>query len=295
MNIALCTDDNYAKYCMTAIVSILENNRDTKCRIYVLIDSLDETNRNLFNYLSNYYKQEILVTEIPLDSFSNLITRSRYRKSMYYRFLLPDIIDDDKVLYLDCDIINRKPLSDFYNTNLKDKAAAVIEDAQGDDVRLHNQIRYLGKYFNSGVMLMNLDYWRRNHVKEQLVKFIENNPNRCFYPDQDALNIVLADKVIFVPYTYNCQQAWYLPLERIQFSYEKWNKVTEVIHDPVIVHFTFGDKPWFKECSHPYKGWFLQYAFAHKELGIKIRHLYPLKQRLKSSLKRQVKKMWKLI
>lgn len=107
MNIALCTDDNYAKYCMITIVSILENNAaDTKCCVYVLTDSLSERNKDLFKYLSDYYKQQILVTVIPPNSFENLKVRSRYPKSMYYRFLLPDIVHDEKVLYLDCDIIN---------------------------------------------------------------------------------------------------------------------------------------------------------------------------------------------
>lgn len=272
MNIALCTDNNYAKYCMIALVSILENNKDIICRIYVLTDSLDERNRNLFKYLSDYYKQQILVTEIPSDSFENLKVRSRYPKSMYYRFLLPDVINEEKVLYLDCDVINRKSLSEFYNTNLTGMAAAVVEDAQSDDVVLHNRIKYSGTYFNSGVMLMNLSYWRKNHVKEQLVEFIENNPDRCYFPDQDALNIVLEDKVIFMSYSYNCQQAWYYPLEGKQFSFTKWDKVMAVIYDPVIVHFTYAEKPWFKECRHPYKEWFMQYAFIHNIIGFKIKN-----------------------
>lgn len=291
MNIALCTDDNYAKYCMVAIVSILENNTNTECCVYVITDSFNESNRELLKYLSDYYKQKILVTEIPSDSFEGLKVRSRYRKSMFYRFLLPEIVKDEKVLYLDCDIINRLPLSDFYNTNLAGRAAAVIEDAQGDDVLLHNRSKYTGKYFNSGVMLMNLDYWRKNNIKEQLVEFIEKNPDRCFYPDQDALNIVLEDKVMFVPYIYNCQQAWYLPLDVIQFSFTKWNKVIEAIRNPVIVHYNFDNKPWFKECNHPYKEWFMQYAFIHKRIGIRIRNRLSKKQRLKIYIKRGLGKI----
>ena len=269
MNIALCTDDNYAKYCMITIVSILENNADTKCCVYVLTDSLSEKNKNLFKYLSDYYKQQILVTVIPPNSFENLKVRSRYPKSMYYRFLLPDSVHEEKVLYLDCDIINRKSLLNFYDTDLTGKAAAVVEDAQGDDVLLHNRIKYSGTYFNSGVMLMNLDYWRKHNIKEQLVEFIENNPDCCYYPDQDALNIVLTDKVIFTPYIYNCQQSWYMPLDRILFSYTKWEQVYNSIQDPVIVHYTSTNKPWFKECTHPHNEWFIQYALIHKKIGFK--------------------------
>lgn len=275
MNIALCTDDKYAKYCMVTIISVLESNSKENCTIYVLTDYLNDTNRDLFVYLSNYYKQPIKIIEIPSDSFSQLKVCSRYPRSMYYRFLLPSIIYDNKVLYLDCDIINRKSLSSFYSMDLEGIAAAVIEDAQGDDVLLHNRIRYSGKYFNSGVLLMNLDYWRQNSISQQLVDFIEHNPDRCFYPDQDALNIVLEGKVIFAPYSYNCQQPWYTSLDKILFSYTKWEQVQNIINDPAIVHYTATNKPWFKECEHPHVDWFLMYALKHKELGFQVYNRLP--------------------
>lgn len=259
---------------MIAIVSILENNKGTACSVYVLTDSLNNKNRELFSYLSDYYKQRITVTEISAESFNNLKVRSRYPKSMYYRFLLPDLIADTKVLYLDCDIIVRKPLSAFYNTDLTDIAAAVVEDAQGDDILLHNRIRYSGKYFNSGVMLINLDYWRDNCIKDTLVDFILKNPDRCFYPDQDALNIVLENGVKFVDYGNNCQELWFTKLDRLQFSFTKFSAVIDAIKDPVIVHYTSTLKPWFYECKHPHQDWFLEYAFIHPILGIKLKRKF---------------------
>lgn len=284
MNIALCTDDNYAKYCMITIVSILENNADTKCCVYVLTDSLSEKNKNLFKYLSDYYKQQILVTVIPPNSFENLKVRSRYPKSMYYRFLLPDIVHDEKVLYLDCDIINRKSLLNFYDTDLTGKAAAVVEDAQGDDVLLHNRIKYSGTYFNSGVMLMNLDYWRKHNIKEQLVEFIENNPDRCYYPDQDALNIVLEGKVSFVNYIYNCQEPWYDSFDNLLFSHTKFENVIEAIKNPSIIHYTSTLKPWFNECVHPKKIEFVKYATIHSKLHFSFQNKYGKVQLLASKI-----------
>lgn len=274
MNIALCTDDNYAKYCMITIVSILENNTDTSCCVYVLTDSLNNHNLKLFSYLENYYRQQIRVTVIPQDTFNNLKVRSRYPKSMYYRFLLPDIIDDDRVLYLDCDIIIRKSLAGFYNTSLTDLAAAVVEDAQGDDTLLHNRIKYSGTYFNSGVMLINLDYWRKYNIKDKLIEFIQKNPDRCYYPDQDALNIVLEGRVFYVDYTYNCQEAWFHNLENILFSYTKFVQVNNTIDDPIIVHYTSTLKPWFAECDHPLKSAFLLYANKHTQIGFKEKRKY---------------------
>lgn len=276
MNIALCTDDNYALPCMITIVSILENNKDENCVIFVLTDSLNYKNEELFRYLSNYYSQEIRVIKIDCNTFSNLKVRSRYPKSMYYRFLLPELVKENKILYLDCDIIVRHSLRDFFNLDLNEWAAAVVEDAQGDDVLLHNRIKYSGLYFNSGVMLINLDYWRRNKITEKLVNFILENPERCYYPDQDALNIVLEDKVYFTSYKYNFQQIWYSDLVKVQFLYTKSNAVIEAADDPIIVHYTSTNKPWFRECTHPHKEWFLEYATIHDNLCYKEKHRIPL-------------------
>ena len=48
MNIALCTDDNYASHCAICITSILENNKHTKCHIYVLTGGLNKENQERF-------------------------------------------------------------------------------------------------------------------------------------------------------------------------------------------------------------------------------------------------------
>ena len=50
-------------------------------------------------------------------------------------------------------------------------------------------------YFNSGVLLINLDYWREHNITQQLLDFVCTNPNKCLLHDQDAINAVLYGKI----------------------------------------------------------------------------------------------------
>ena len=264
MNIALCTDDNYANHCAVCVTSILENNKSEECHIYVLTEGLTEENVNKFKYLEDYYHQKIDVKNMETNTVGDLQVSYRFPRSIYFRFLLPQVIAGDRVLYLDCDIIVRTSLSNLFKTNLDGFACGVVEDQCGDDVRLHNPIMMFSRYFNSGMLLMNLDYWRRHDVAKNLVTWIENFDGRLLWPDQDALNAVLEGKVRFLDYKYNYQQGFFGDLTWLRA--DKWPCVKKAKNNPVIVHYTAGVKPWHKDCKHPMKGEYDVYMNKHSML-----------------------------
>ena len=264
MNIALCTDDNYANHCAVCITSIFENNKDEDCHIYVLTGGLTEENNKKFSYLADFYHQKVEVKVMDVSVFSHLQSTNHLSQSMYYRFLLPQVVDGDNVLYLDCDIIVRHPLKDLFSIDLTNMACGVVEDQCCDDIRLHNPIDMFSRYFNSGVLFMNLDYWRKNNVAQDLVDFIANYKGQLMCPDQDALNAVLEGKVKFLDYKYNYQQGFYGDLTWLRA--DKWPAIREARKNPVVVHYTAGEKPWHKDCKHPLKAEYDNYMHLHTVL-----------------------------
>ncbi len=261
LNIALCTDDNYASHCAICISSILENNKNEDCHVYVLTDGLNKENEEKFRQLSKHYSQRVDIKTLNISIFDSLQETNRLGRSMYFRFMLPELVEGERVLYLDCDIIVRHSLNALFNTDLTDTACGVVEDQCGDDIRLHNPIRMFSRYFNSGVLLMNLDYWRKHDVVTKLKSWIEHFEGRLLCPDQDALNVVLEGKVKFLDYRYNFQQGFYGSLDWLRA--DKWPSVHESRKDPVILHFTSGEKPWHKDCVHPLKGEYDYYMSLH--------------------------------
>lgn len=275
MNISLCTDENFVIPALVCLTSIFENNKGEVVKVYVLTDSISEHSRNKFSMLSKYYGQEIQILVIDKKYFDGLTVNERFPVSMYYRFLLPKMLPNEhKVLYLDCDIIVRHSLKAFYETSLQNMSLAAVVGESCDDIVFENILQISSKYFNSGVLLINLDYWRQHEITRKLVKWVTDNPDKCSLPDQNALNKVLDGKVVYADYTYNFQEWWFRESLVHYMHYSKWEEIRERSKDPVVVHFCEAEKPWFVECKNPFQKEFLYYANLHDFIGFKLRRRY---------------------
>ena len=103
------------------------------------------------------------------------------------------------------------------------------------------------------------DYWRKHNVACRLVEFIRQHPEKCLFPDQDALNVVLHGTVKYLPYGYNFQDLWYTrDYQWIRLHASKFKEVERWKEHPVVVHFAGGGKPWKKDCNHPFTAYYLE-------------------------------------
>ena len=280
MNIALCTDENFSIPALVCITSIFENNKSERCNVYILTDSLCPDVRTKFLKLAKTYEQSIDILLIDKQRFNGLIVNERFPISMYYRFLLPEMLtNESRVLYFDCDIIVRHSLSELYDTSLDGKALAAVVAQSCDDIVWTNQLKLNSPYFNSGVLLMNLDYWRQNDSFNKLVSWVANNPDKCMLPDQNALNVIFDGYVEYLDYTYNYQEAWF-SVETTKIHYAKWNTIKEIGRDPIVIHYCEAEKPWFEECKNPFKAEWVKYASMHGIIDYRIKKRYGFEYQL---------------
>lgn len=278
MNIALCTDNNFVVPALVCITSIFENNGGVereKCHVFVLTDGMSDEARAKFSKLVDTYGQRIDVLTIDRQRVEHLTSNERFPVSMYYRFFLPEMLkEESRVLYLDCDIIVRKSLRPLFDTPLDGKALAAVVAESCDDIFFVNHLQLTEPYFNSGVLYMNLDYWRKHDVAARLIRWIADNPELCHLPDQDALNKVLEGRVAYLGYTYNYQEWWTRPSLVPYMHFSKWEEIRHVGKDPAIVHYCEAEKPWFAECKNPFQADFLHYARLHDFVGFRLRKRY---------------------
>lgn len=272
---AICTDENFVIPALVCITSIFENNKNHHCEVTVLTDGICNESLDKFNKLASYYSQEIKVVHVSQTRFENMVTRGRYPASMYFRFLLPELLPDtSKVLYLDCDIMVRRDLNELFDTKLTEYASGVVLDQQCDDIQIINRLHLTTPYFNSGVMLMNLDEWRQKDYTNRLLAFIENNPDKCEYPDQDALNCIIGGHVRLLNPSYNLQEMWLTMMDYARFHFSRHDDLEHSKQNPHIIHFCVGDKPWYNECKNPYRKEYLSYAVKHDFIVFKTRNHY---------------------
>ena len=280
MDIVACTDKWFAMPTGVMMYSVCVNNPDVDIAFHIIVDGsvtskeqkdLEETIAPFGGKTLVFY--DVDVTKFP--SFPNIKAGTGVTQAAYYRLMLSEILPKDihKVLYLDGDIIVRHSLLPLWNTDLKEHPVGVVTDGLEGNLELYHWLNYppqLG-YFNSGVMLVNLEYWREQEVTGTFMCYLQEHADSIKYWDQDVLNVVFSNNKVVLPIKYNLTSGflWKLP----QYNYNKYEKeVLEARKDPVIVHFA-GFKPWkayYREPKHPFLSTFHHYQNQTKWKGMKI-------------------------
>ena len=290
IHIAVCLDKGYVMPTGVMMHSICVNNQDVDIDFHVLIDEsvTEEGQQDLREVLVKFQGKRVLFYSVRSMSALNfpLVNYNHLTRAAYYRLFLSDIlpVTIEKVLYLDGDIIVRHSLLLLWNTDLTNHAIGVAIDSNEGKIEKYYRLRYSYKkgYFNSGVLLINLKYWRDNHIVQEFVEYLNKYPERIIHEDQDVMNAVLKDIKLSIPVKYNFQSGFL----KKEPGWDYWgykNEVDAGMNDPVIVHFSQGWKPWYKNLrySHPYKNTFLKYQsqtkwkninYDHRTLSVKIRN-----------------------
>jgi lipopolysaccharide biosynthesis glycosyltransferase len=231
----LCTcDDRFVPHTSTMLCSLLEHNRG--CGIHIIHSADASLGLLKCKSFVEGYRSKIDFYEVSLEDFRGLRVDGWVSVAVYFRLLSPLILPKSlmKVLYLDSDIVVRRPLTALWNTEIGDHALAAVEEF-GDPT---------GTRFNSGVMLINLDFWRRNNVCERAIAFARNHPEQVKEWDQGALNAVLVDNWKMMPRVWNNQLG--------SFEIGK-----APLLDAAIVHYDGPIKPWHWAWNfsvpHPHK------------------------------------------
>ena len=152
--------------------------------------------------------------------------------------------------------------------NMRDSSVAAVYDsgiigdtAPGLDIPTEKWLHSIGvengRYFNSGVLLVNLDYWREEGLMSKALDYISKNGSKLVFYDQDVLNALLHDCKLFLPFRYNVQDGFLRRKRRIRP--ESIAALDQELLHPVIIHYTGGKKPWQYKSQHPYKGLYFHY------------------------------------
>lgn len=262
IHIACNIDHNYVRYCGVTLVSLFENNRGEEFTAHIMARGLDDGDRDVLRSLARRYGHDILFHEPDghlLDGFTIRATHGRLSTAAYYRCFLPDILpaDVDRVLYLDCDIVVRGSVAPLWATLLDAQTAvAAVEDMGCGEAGRYDVLHYpqSDSYFNSGVLLVNLAYWREHGVAQACMDYYRRYPERIVFNDQDLLNCVLHDRKRLLDVKWNVQDGFY----RTSVGSAWRREHAEALRHPVVLHFT-NRKPWSYDSQHPLRAEFFKY------------------------------------
>lgn len=213
--------------------------------------------------IAKKYGADIIFQTVDLSQMKNMpVGRDdqpvHITKAAYFRLFVSELLPTgvNKILYLDSDIVVRKSLNELWNTNLEGCSTGVVHDVNELNHSQSGRLPYPMEkgYFNSGVLLINLDFWREHNMFQKFLDFTQENKDILTLHDQDVLNCVLHDSLKWLPLTYNFENGFVLQPQFINFSSEINLEIEVTKYDPSIIHFASGDKPWKISCYHPYCG-----------------------------------------
>lgn len=273
-HIVYASDDKFAEILGVSIVSLYENSRDMDdIIVYVLDSGISCENRDkLLTICRDYKRTEVqFITAKDISKKLEMkVATDRGSLSQYARLFVSSDLPENlgRALYLDCDIIVMQSIRELWNLDLHGKTIGALMDAFSKYYRANIDLEENDIMFNSGVMLIDLDKWRKDRVEDKLLEFISRKNGWIQQGDQGALNAVLSrDTYCFEPrfnsvtifYDFNYKE---MMLYRKPPKFYPDEQVRMAVEKPVLIHFTTSFKsirPWVKGCEHRYVGEWMRY------------------------------------
>lgn len=207
-------DQNYLPQLQVLLTSISVNNPKDTFVLLLLHSGIPEEAMEGVRRQCGAYGYSFLPLQVGDALFQGAPVTRQYPREMYYRLLAPHLLPNQlkRILYLDPDILVINPLRPLWETDLQGKLFAAA--AHTGKTKLANSVNQLRlgteqDYYNSGVLLMDLEAGRREIVPQEIFRYVEQHRKELILPDQDILNALYSEKI--------------LPLEDALWNYDARN------------------------------------------------------------------------
>ncbi len=227
------SDDNYAPGVLVLIASAALHNPDA--RFAVLDMGISAENRARIDRLAGLIGHPIQRIEIAPDAFDHLlIKRGHLTRSTYLRLLIPDYFpQDDRVLYMDCDMVVTDSLSAVWEAELGSAPIAAVPCPSPNKAELADTNHVAGTYINAGLLVMNLPVWRAENIAEQCIALLSNPDRPLLSEDQSAINIVCRGRTVLLPARFNV------------YADPTAYAGSAALPQPLaVIHYVVSNKPW---------------------------------------------------
>lgn len=233
IKIAFCIDEGYAQHLAVALTSLFLHNENNKPDVYIASPPLKPESLRRLKKVGATFSANLIFKEIQEERVANFREHLHLSRAAYFRILLSEILPEvDKLIYLDCDLVVEADLAPLWEIDLNGYAAAGVDEenpAQTSRLDLDDDL-----YINSGILVLNLAYWREHKLTEKCLEWISENPQRNILLDQDAINVSLKYKKKTINVMWNLNP---VPLEDLDVLKK---------YPQRILHFGGPIKPWHK-------------------------------------------------
>ncbi|HDN2511294.1 TPA: lipopolysaccharide 3-alpha-galactosyltransferase [Providencia rettgeri] len=253
LHVSYGIDRNFLYGCGISIASLLKANSDISFSFHVFTDYFDDEQSRLFKALAEQYKTSIKIYLVDCEQLRSLPSTKNWSYATYFRFIIADYFSNqlERMIYMDADIMCQGPLKPLLDIQFEqDEIAAVVPER--DKVWWQKRADALGipsiasGYFNAGFLVLNLVNWSKFDISTKAMELLSQEAVKAklSYLDQDILNMLLTEKVIYLDGKYNTQYS-------INYELQKGKKENPITSDTVLIHYIGPTKPWHEWANYP--------------------------------------------
>jgi len=257
-HIVYASDNSFAMQTGISLLSLLKNNRDLNICVHILANGISEENRANLEKIAELHFIDVSIflnekiKNSGLASYANAF-------APYSRLCVADVLPRDvsKVLYLDGDTLVNGSLAELAQMDIKEYSCAMAKDIRSEKYKKKIGLENIHEFYNSGVILINLDFWREHNIGDALLNDILNFPTE--FPDNNALCRVLRGKIKTLSLNYNAtgmlrlfnNKSLYAIAFRSKAPFYSERELNEARENPIILHYLnyyLSGRPWYEDC-----------------------------------------------
>lgn len=245
--IACAADDRYSMPVAVMLFSALTNySGDNPFEIYLFDAGISSANKHRIQRVLSKFMVRLHWLEPCAEALQNLPIRAYFSITCYFRLLIPELLPErqSKAIYLDCDLIVEADLADLWGLRIEEDHFFLaaqdlhVKTIGRSPLSACSELSFppQADYFNSGVLVMNLDCMRKEVVASKVIDFSLRCPEAIRFADQDGLNAVAVGRWEKLDVRWN----WLVkPSKSERFGYKS----------KAILHFVGSAKPWLIRTS----------------------------------------------
>ena len=198
--VVTAADENYAPYLSVMISTLLDRtSRKTPIRFIIIDDDLSVQSKEKLIQTAHKHSDSAVIQFVKVDEeiYEDFLVSDHITTTAYFRISMPKILAKKnyrKILYIDSDTLILDDIQKLYQQDLAGKTIGAIIDPGQTEALERLGVESDDYYFNSGVMVIDVERWNQQQITEKTIDYLKNNGDKIIYHDQDALNAVLYEQ-----------------------------------------------------------------------------------------------------
>jgi len=250
VDIAMGFDARYAPHAANVMASIMRHAPGARLRFILLQTGVGEDVKRRTERAAK--GTDFVWIEVRDEHLPAREIKGHLNRTMLFRLGLEALAPQDcrRVIYVDSDTVVLGDIRELAETDLKGRALGAVTDCyqEADAFADLWSLPRGGRYFNSGVLVIDLPQVRADKLFSRAIDFVVAHDQALLFADQDALNHVFWNASVVIEPTWNVQR-FLKPREIASETApdRRWGH-----RRPQLIHYIGVEKPWMRNVWHPW-------------------------------------------